>query len=88
LQEKKLEEKDEALIKSIFHVSTFILLSLSSSHFCWWIFVCNLVYFFKNLLQNSKDYVRRIHNEDFDDDRDMIQLSSGNGETSCDQPKV
>jgi hypothetical protein len=36
-----------------------------------------------NLLQNSKDYVQRI-----DDDEDMIQLSSGNGETSFDQPKV
>ncbi|XP_059452293.1 uncharacterized protein LOC132182940 isoform X2 [Corylus avellana] len=56
-KEKKLEEEDEALIKSIFH--------------------------------NSKDYVRRIHDEDLDDDddEDMIQLSSGNGETSFDQPK-
>ncbi|XP_062168958.1 uncharacterized protein LOC133875007 isoform X2 [Alnus glutinosa] len=54
-KEKKLEEEDEALIKSIFN--------------------------------NSKDYVRRIQDEDLDDDGDMIQLSSGNGETSCDQPK-
>jgi hypothetical protein len=41
-----------------------------------------------NLLQNSKDYVQRIDDEDLDDDEDMIQLSSGNGETSFDQPKV
>jgi hypothetical protein len=41
-----------------------------------------------NLLQNSKDYVRRIDDEDLDDDEDMIQLSSGNVETSFDQPKV
>jgi len=52
------------------------------------IFVSNVVYFVKNHLQNSKDYVRRIQDEDLDDDGDMIQLSSGNGETSCDQPKV
>lgn len=54
-KEKKLEEEDEALIKSIF--------------------------------QNSKEYIRRIHDEDLDDDGDMIQLASGNGETSSDQPK-
>jgi hypothetical protein len=42
-----------------------------------------------NLLQNSKDYVQRIDDdEDLDDDEDMIQLSSGNDETSFDQPKV
>ncbi|KAE7995242.1 hypothetical protein FH972_000062 [Carpinus fangiana] len=54
-KEKKLEEEDEALIKSIFN--------------------------------NSKDYVQRIDDEDLDDDEDMIQLSSGNGETSFYQPK-
>lgn len=54
-KEKRLEEEDEALIKSIFH--------------------------------KPKDYVRRIHDEDFDDDGDMIQLSSSDGETSGDNLK-
>ncbi|KAE8124661.1 hypothetical protein FH972_019526 [Carpinus fangiana] len=41
-KEKKLEEEDEALIKSIFRVSTAILLLPSSSpSFCWGIFVSN-----------------------------------------------
>ncbi|KAL4596123.1 hypothetical protein ACB092_12G141500 [Castanea dentata] len=50
-KEKKLEEEDEALIKSIFQSS-------------------------------KQDYVRRIRDEDLDDDEDMIPLSSGNGKTS------
>ncbi|KAF5454678.1 hypothetical protein F2P56_024324 [Juglans regia] len=54
-KEKRLEEEDEALIKSIFH--------------------------------KPVDYVRRIHDEDLDDDGDMIQLSSGNGEISGDNLK-
>ncbi|KAG6652701.1 hypothetical protein CIPAW_05G024500 [Carya illinoinensis] len=55
-KEKRLEEEDEALIKSIFH--------------------------------KPIDYVRRIHDEDLDDDADMIQLPNDNGETSGDNLKV
>ncbi|KAG7977297.1 hypothetical protein I3843_05G024800 [Carya illinoinensis] len=54
-KEKRLEEEDEALIKSIFH--------------------------------KPIDYVRRIHDEDLDDDADMIQLPNDNGETSGDNLK-
>ncbi|KAK9268796.1 hypothetical protein L1049_000560 [Liquidambar formosana] len=54
-KEKKLEEEDEALIKSIFH--------------------------------GSKDIVRRIHDEDFDDDGDLIQLANDDGEPSSENVK-
>ncbi|XVF65826.1 hypothetical protein PTKIN_Ptkin09bG0281900 [Pterospermum kingtungense] len=54
-KEKKIEEEDEALIKSIF--------------------------------QRPKEIVRRISDEDFDDDGDLTHLSSRNGETSNDDLK-
>ncbi|KAH7519537.1 uncharacterized protein LOC107423714 [Ziziphus jujuba] len=51
-KDKKLEEEDEALIKSV-------------------------------VFHNSKDYVRRINDEDLDDEEeDLVQRSSSNGETS------
>ena len=76
-----MEEEDEALIKSIFQVSTGIstftsLLPMSSFlpplHFSfpsWGVVVSNMVYFVKNLfLQSSRqDYVKRIRDEDLDE---------------------
>ncbi|KAK9937644.1 hypothetical protein M0R45_014421 [Rubus argutus] len=51
-KEKRLEEEDEAVLKSI-------------------------------VFHNSKDYVRRIHDDDLDDDdEDLFEPLSGNGETS------
>ncbi|PRQ30721.1 putative CWC16 protein [Rosa chinensis] len=50
-KEKRLEEEDEAVIKSI-------------------------------VFHNSKDYVRRIDDDDLDDDEDLLEPLSGNGETS------
>lgn len=40
-------------------------------------------------MQNSKDYVRRIHDDDLDDDdEDLFEPLSGNGETSNHMFKV
>ncbi|XP_065875672.1 uncharacterized protein [Euphorbia lathyris] len=55
-KEKKLEEEDEALIKSIFE-------------------------------RRPKEVVRRISDEDVDEDDDFNLLSDGKGETSSDDPK-
>ncbi|KAF7836531.1 YJU2 splicing factor-like protein [Senna tora] len=52
-QEKKLEEEDEALIKSVFSVK-------------------------------SEEYVKRIRDEDIENDEDEVQPSNGIGETSND----
>lgn len=39
-------------------------------------------------MQNSKDYVRRIDDDDLDDDEDLLEPLSGNGETSNHLSKV
>ncbi|XP_048425823.1 splicing factor YJU2 isoform X2 [Pyrus x bretschneideri] len=57
MKEKRIEEEDEAVIKSI-------------------------------VFHNSKDYIKRIHDEDLDDEEDMIEPLSGNGETSVKRKKL
>uniref|UniRef100_A0A5B7BWB1 Splicing factor YJU2 n=1 Tax=Davidia involucrata TaxID=16924 RepID=A0A5B7BWB1_DAVIN len=54
-KEKKLEEEDEALIKSIF--------------------------------QGSREFVKRIHDNDLDDEEDLTQFLTDNGETSSNNLK-
>lgn len=45
-------------------------------------------FFLTQYMQNSKDYVRRIHDDDLDDDEDLLEPLNGNGETSNHMFKV
>lgn len=79
LQEKKLDEEDEALIKSIFNVS--VELDNSLCLFLWYLIYSffllkisfSLCLWSKFFLQGSNQYVRRIDDEEWDDDKDEIE---------------
>lgn len=91
-----IEEEDEAALKSVlFHVSIDVLplfyvqLNFVSFSFIFPILYCGLFLsnttilflFSKKFMQNSKDFVRRVPDED-------IEPLSGNGETSDHNFKV
>ena len=94
-----MEEEDEALIRSVFNVSIAkitivyilallpLLLNPLILNICLFYFIHKEIYMIY-ILQTSKEYVRRIDDEDVEADGHLVQLPNGNGETSNDNPKV